>query len=142
MTLVKFHQTPVRTLMHELWNNGLNDWTGGSVGPATQPAVNITQHEKGFRLELAVPGYAKEAIALSVEKNVLKVRGEKAPAETAAEAKFLRREFGYSTFERAFRLPETIDTDNVKASFSNGILSIELALKPDNTPIARTIVVE
>lgn len=91
------------------------------------PAVNVVQTEKGFRIELAAPGFKKEDFSLSVENRTLKIKGEhKAETEDKTE-KFTRREFRFGSFERKFNLPENTNEESIEAKYEEGILSITVS---------------
>jgi HSP20 family protein len=113
---------------------------------ATSPAVNISENEEGFHIEVAAPGLDKEDFHINVEKRVLTISSEK---ETSSESKdegntkYHRREFSYSSFKHSFSLPEFAEIDKIKASHVNGVLEVfipkreELKEKP-----ARVISIE
>lgn len=95
------------------------------------PAVNISENKTNFVLEFAIPGFKKDDFKISVEKDSLKIssagRDENKPDLDAQEKiNYTRREFNFSKFERTFKLPETINTEEIKANYENGILKIEL----------------
>lgn len=90
------------------------------------PAVNVKETEAAFLLELAAPGLKKEDLKINVENNKLTISYQsEAKAEETAE-KFTRQEFGFSSFERSFRLSKTINADAIKAAYTDGILTVEL----------------
>jgi len=90
------------------------------------PAVNIKENEKGFDIEVAAPGLSKSEFKINLEKNVLTVSSEKEANKEVEQDNFTRKEFSYNSFSRSFSIPETIDTEKIKASHKNGILKIEL----------------
>ena len=92
------------------------------------PAVNIQENLANFVIELAAPGLTKEKFAIEVEENILKVSSE-VTSETNSEdkdKKFTRREFSFRNFTRSFTLPETVDVENITASYKGGILYITI----------------
>lgn len=90
------------------------------------PAVNVKETETGFQLELAAPGLKKEDLKINIENNTLTI-GYKSEAKTEETAeKFTRQEFGFTSFERSFRLPKTVNADAIKADYTDGILTVEL----------------
>ena len=95
-----------------------------------QPAVNILETGDGFRIELCAPGLDKNDFAIGIEKDILTIEANKEVKEQEGET-FIKRGFDFSNFKRTFRLPETIDVNNVKASFENGILNLFLAKKEE-----------
>ena len=84
-----------------------------------------------FVIELAAPGLTKEKFAIEVEENILKVSSE-VTSETNSEdkdKKFTRREFSFRNFTRSFTLPETVDVENITASYTDGILYVTVPKK-------------
>lgn len=135
MTLVRFQPAPFKSLLHDIWNLP----TDGSAN--TQPVVNILETATGFRIDIAAPGLTKNDFQLKVEKNLLTVSAQKEVAPAAEGVTYHRREFAYGTFERSFRLPDTIDTDNIAATFAHGILSVNLVKKAEVQPVVKTIAI-
>jgi|TARA_R110002020_G_scaffold199778_3_gene401576 HSP20 family protein len=95
------------------------------------PAVNISEKSANFVIEMAVPGIAKEDITIEVEENSLKVSSKSNDKEFVKDSensdlKFTRKEFNYGKFRRTFTLPETVDTENIDATYNAGILAITL----------------
>lgn len=91
------------------------------------PAVNVVQTEKGFRIELAAPGFKKEDFSLNVENRTLKIKGEHKTETEDKTEKFTRREFQFGSFERKFTLPENVNEDSIEAKYTDGILTIHIS---------------
>ncbi len=92
----------------------------------TLPAVNIREDEKGFYLELAVPGMSKKDLKIEVKDELLTISaGQKEDTQEEYDG-YRRREFSYSSFCRSFYLPEDISEDKIGASYKDGILSISI----------------
>jgi len=87
------------------------------------PQANVVESKDNFRLELSVPGFAKEQIGIQFQDNLLIVKGSVDEKPDEAE-KYLSREFGLKSFIRRFSIPKTVETDHISASFSNGVLTI------------------
>ena len=103
-----------------VFNDDAKAWTA-------TPSVNVAENDAAFRLEVAAPGLAKEDFKVNIEDNTLTISAEnKVEKETKEGEKFLRREFGYSTFKRSFTLPETVDIANIKATYEHGVLHLVL----------------
>ena len=105
------------------------------------PAVNIQENLTNFVIELAVPGFKKENIAIEVEENILKVSSEitsKTESEDT-ESKFTRKEFNFRNFSRSFTLPETVDVENIVASYEDGILGITIPKKEEEKALKRMV---
>ena len=91
------------------------------------PPVNITDKEKMYLVELAVPGYQKADFAIKLDNNILTVSAD---AKTeATEEKKIRKEFTFKAFKRSFTLTDKIETESIEALYENGILKIGLPKK-------------
>lgn len=142
MNLVRFQQHPHRTvsqnLVNELFNNLLrNDYDENYLNDCNcKPATNIFETENDFRLELQLPGFKKEDVQLNVHENILTVKVELPENNENGEneLKYERREFGVYSFERKFKVPKTVDADNINARFENGILELTLPKKEEAKP--------
>lgn len=114
-------------------NHFFNDNMQSMRTPTNRPAANVKETDDSFVLELAVPGLTKKDIHINIEKNLLTVSAEK--EVTTKEGETVKRsEFSFNEFKRSFQLPETVDTELVKAKFKNGVLSITLPKKEEATP--------
>ncbi|MCU0345446.1 MAG: Hsp20/alpha crystallin family protein [Saprospiraceae bacterium] len=106
------------------------------------PAVNVAETKDAYRLEVAAPGLAKEDFEVKVDKDQLTIsakkseRNEVKPETTEAkpEERYTRREFSYFEFKRSFHLPETVDANNIKASYENGVLNVVIEKKAEAKP--------
>lgn len=94
------------------------------------PSVNILENEKGFEIELAAPGMRKEDFKISLESNVLTLSSESG-TENDDKSQYIRKEFSTGNFSRSFTLPKSIQTENISAEYTNGILHIRLPKRED-----------
>ncbi|MCC7246895.1 MAG: Hsp20/alpha crystallin family protein [Saprospiraceae bacterium] len=143
-SVVKFQPFPATKvfangLLDEFFNRGLNEFIGQDA-ITSHPAANVTETAEAFKIELAAPGFDKQHFSLNIDKDQLIIaaeRGTKNEKETAE--KFLRREFRYETFKRAFKLPQIVNQEGIAAVYENGILSVTLPKKEEAKPVVRTI---
>jgi HSP20 family protein len=98
------------------------------------PAADIHETADAVLLDLEIPGVAKDDIDVSVEDGVLKVSGERTFKRDVEKETYQRVERFYGKFSRSFRLPRHIDTGKVKASFKDGVLSLELPKAAEARP--------
>ncbi len=132
MSLIKRNDVLFPSLMNEIFKP---DWFGGMENYSTKiPAVNIKENETDYELELAVPGRKKEDFNIEIDDNVLTISAEKKSEEIKSEKNYTRKEFGFHSFKRAFTLPETIDEDKIKASYTDGLLKFTLPKKEEALP--------
>lgn len=97
----------------------------------SMPAVNIKEDAENFTLEIAVPGMKKEDFNIDIDNKILSVSSEKRNESQETKGNYTRREFGYSSFKRTFTLPDSVDSDNINATYKNGILSVDLPKKDE-----------
>jgi len=93
------------------------------------PAVNEKVDEKGYYLEIDLPGVKKEDIDISVNEGILTVTGERKLEKKEEKENYTRIESFFGRFERAFKLPPDADLDNVEAKYENGVLKIFIPRK-------------
>jgi HSP20 family protein len=107
------------------------------------PAINIQENLTNFVIELAAPGLKKEKFAIEVEDNVLKVSSEVSSdtkkEEIEAGSRFTRKEFSYSNFKRAFTLPDTVNIDDINATYEDGVLRIAIPKKTEEKALKRMV---
>lgn len=111
--------------------DGLFNRVGGHVAgnrtePDWSPALDISESESAFRIDLDVPAVAIEDIDVTVEEGVLTVSGER-KTPTQEDHKPLRNERRYGKFSRRFRLPKNVLQDDIRASVRDGVLTVVLA---------------
>jgi HSP20 family protein len=106
--------------------------------PAWQPAVNLFQCYRCFRICVDLAGVEPKDIDLTIEPERLWIRGHRTPPEpqTGDDAglafplktvRLLAMEIDYGRFERAIALPKDIDISRIATAWDNGILWIEIA---------------
>jgi len=130
MTLVKFNRSqranaPVmRTLFDELFHSfpTLGDHSDGN----NLPAVNVSESENAYAIELSSPGFTKEEFSIEVEEHNLIISGEKKTNAEVTEKNYTRKEFSYVNFKRSFNLPENANTEAIEGNYNNGVLHIEI----------------
>ncbi|MDD2528259.1 MAG: Hsp20/alpha crystallin family protein [Lentimicrobiaceae bacterium] len=95
------------------------------------PSVNIVEGKEDFRIEVAAPGLDKSDFKINVENNVLSISSEKEEKTEENEDRYMRREFSYTSFNRSFSLPQTVDPEKISAKHENGVLTISIPKKEE-----------
>ena len=90
------------------------------------PKVNVYEYDDKVGVIAEIPGLDKKDLSIEVEEGVLTIAGNKHGLFDDTGAKVIRRELKQSSFKRQFELGELLDGDKVKASFKDGLLSIEI----------------
>jgi HSP20 family protein len=117
------------------------DWFGGAEKwNASIPAVNIKDNEDGFELELAVPGMKKDDFTVEVDNDVLTISSEIKAENEEKKDNYTRKEFSFTSFKRAFTLPETVDGSKIDAKYEDGILKLTLPKKQEALPKPKRLI--
>jgi HSP20 family protein len=95
------------------------------------PAVDVYEDEHQVTLKIEVPGIDEKDIDVRVENNTLTVHGERKIEQEEKEENYRRVERQYGSFTRTFTLPQTVDTENVAATYDKGVLKIALPKKAE-----------
>ena len=146
MTLIRW--SPVRGMlgiqddMNRLFNAFLSSVTEKTEKGALMwnPLVDIAETDDEIVVTAEFPGMNKSDINITMQDNVLTLKGEKKQSGIENKEKnYHRLERSYGSFERSFSLPVTIKQDKIKAAFMDGILTIRLPksaeAKPKEVPI-------
>ena len=124
-------QNRMSRLFEEQWGGGREEslTTGAFV-----PAVDVYEDEHSFQLKLEVPGIDEKDLDIRVENNVLSVSGERKFEKEEKEENFHRVERRYGSFIRSFTLPNTVNTEDIRADYDQGVLKIRLAKRAEAKP--------
>ena len=101
---------------------------------AWNPNVDIFENKDQIVLEAELPGISPDDVNISIENNVLTIHGERKFEKKDEGENFHRVERSYGSFTRSFTLPPTVSSDNVAATFENGVLRLELAKREEAKP--------
>jgi len=128
----------------------------GMFGPAEEEAafapMDVCETDQGYEVCMAIPGVKPDDIELTVQQNILTVRGRcSSPMEVPAQEKqqaqaaeqgvrkperknWLMREIPTGTFQRSVTFDRPVDVDNVRTTCENGILTISLPVTQASMP--------
>ena len=133
MTLVKFNNRKNELPVFSTFSNFLDNLferefpdTFRTNASFTLPAVNVIENNDGFQLELAAPGMDKNDFKLQMHNNVLSITAQKETNKEENDTRYTRKEFCYSSFERSFTLPNSVNSDSIHAAYENGVLKINI----------------
>jgi HSP20 family protein len=121
------YSTPFGSLMENFFKDNL---FSGEFSSAV-PAVNVSENDDRFNVELSAPGFNKEDIKVECDNNILTISGEHKLEDEKKEKNYTRREFNYGSFRRTFSLPESVNDEQIDARYENGILKISLPKKEE-----------
>lgn len=114
----------------------LRDWEPGEDVSSRNwlPAVDISETDDALMLYAELPGMTKDDVDITVENNLLSIRGERKFEKEDTQENFHRIERTYGTFSRSFTLPTNVRSDEVSASFQDGLLRIEVPKAEEAKP--------
>ncbi len=95
----------------------------------TAPAINVTESDKDYTVELAAPGLKKEDFKVNINDDgnlVIKMEQKEEQKEEDKSRHYLRREFSYSKYEQTLILPDDVEKEQISAKVDNGVLTIDL----------------
>ena len=95
------------------------------------PAVNIVENDDSFVIEVAAPGLEKKDFNVNLENDCLTISSEMKNNSEESNDRYTRKEFMYNSFKRSFTLPDSVNSDKIKASHKNGILFVSIPKKEE-----------
>jgi len=98
---------------------------------AWNPNVDIFEDKDKLVLEAELPGMKRDDFELSVENNVITLKGERRFEKKTNEDNYHRVERSYGSFTRSFTLPQTVSSEGAEAEFKDGILKVTLPKRED-----------
>jgi HSP20 family protein len=142
MTLVRYNPA-LRNFSSRSFNSILDRFFQDTFesqenGSGFVPAVDISETDKSFELELAVPGFKKEDFTIDFKDDQLTISGERKFEQEQKEINYHTRETRYGTFSRTFHLPESVNDTKIQAVYNDGILKVTLP-KDEKKALKRTI---
>lgn len=98
--------------------------------------TDIVEHKKSYDLKVDLPGFEKEDIKIDIEDGYLTINAsQNKETKDEEDGKFVRRERYFGECSRSFYIGEGIEVEDIKASFKNGILKLEVPKKAETKEI-------
>ncbi len=146
MTLVKFNPEKKNSSLlpgfNDIFESVLGDTFFTDRRLSSVPAVNISESNESYHIELAAPGLKKEDFKVSVDRDILTISTEQLSGNNNEGRTYNRREYSYSAFTRSFTLPESADVERIQASYTDGILKLHLPKKEEAKAVSRQIEIQ
>ena len=126
------------SLLDKFFEGNMMDWnTWNFAGSnSTLPAVNVSENEDEYKLDVAAPGMIKNDFKLNYDNGRLTISSERKEEKEEKNGETItRREFSYQSFQRSFSVPENvINADKITAKYHNGILHVVLPKREEVKP--------
>ena len=129
MALVRYEPWSLMARLHDDINRTFNDWTGEDSSSATAqwiPAADVEEYADRFEIYVDLPGVEAKDVEITLEAGVLTLAGERAQVRSTDPVVNARRERGAGRFHRRFILPDTVDSERVKARERDGVLEVTI----------------
>ena len=137
MKIVKYNNN---NIFPSLINEFFNDEIGFNFLNRNHsvPSVNTIENDDSFEIDLAVPGMKKDDFSIELDNNVLIISSE--TSNNVSNEKLRLNEFNFSSFQRSFKVPESVNLDKIKGNYKNGILKILLPKKKNSISKSNRII--
>lgn len=114
----------IQSEMNRLFGNTFGGLEGSESSGSWAPALDVYQGEDSFTVVTELPGMNSGDVDISIEDNVLSIRGERKFYDSVSEDSFHRIERRYGQFLRRISLPQHSDTSRIEASMKDGLLTV------------------
>jgi HSP20 family protein len=98
----------------------------GTITSTWFAPTDVSEDENSLQISMELPGVDPDDVRLSLENNILTIRGEKRQRSEEDNERIHRFERTYGVFERTFALPNTVDPDKIEALYENGVLLVRI----------------
>ena len=138
-TLTRWDQSRGLTSLQDQVNrlfedNFTRDRSGHADLASWAPPVDIYETENELVIKADLPDVQDEDIDVRVENNTLTIRGERKIEKDVNEDDYLRVERAYGPFMRSFSLPNTVNSESIRAEYRNGVLTLHMAKREESKP--------
>ena len=116
----------LREAMSQLFEDSVVSPNKLSRASGFAPALDLSETEDSFVVEVALPGLKPEDVHVTFENNVLTIKGELRQEAEEKKRNYHRVERRYGSFQRTIGLPSTVKADAIHASLTNGILRLDI----------------
>jgi len=107
--------------------HSLSDWSWLNT---SNPKIDVAGDDKSYQVQLDVPGLDEKDLSIEVQGDSLVIKGGKQDSDERQDKHYYRVERRYGEFQRTLALPADVDVEAIKATLSNGVLSLDIPRKP------------
>ncbi len=131
-------QRELDSLLRETFGGALTET--GTAMTTLSPAVNSFIKDNAFYLQTELPGVGKDDLDISIEENMLTIKGERKESSEKEERDYLLKESRYGSFVRRVTLPDGVNTDKVHAICEDGVLEITMPIEKKSATSRKVLV--
>ena len=113
----------------DLWDDMFREDPFFRHEPTKLMKTDIRENDNGYTIDMDLPGFEKENISLEIEDGYLNVHASTSTTNDDEKSKYIRKERFYGECSRNFYVGEDVTEEDIKATFKNGILTIEVPKK-------------
>jgi HSP20 family protein len=110
--------------------NGLYNGLASELQPISPP-VDVAEDQNGYRFSIELPGLKSDSLEVKVDDGSLVINAERAEPAWGKDARVHRAERHYGPIRRAFRLPNDVGHEAIKAAYKDGVLEVTIAKVPE-----------
>ena len=117
--------------LNSILDEAFNTWPfqsqeNGSLTSSWLPPCDVFEDKNAVKIVAEIPGVNADDVKISLENNLLTLRGEKKQQAEEQSERVHRYERSYGVFERTFSLPTTVDPEKIDAQYSHGVLTVTI----------------
>ena len=132
MTLVRWqpfnHSQMGMSHMRRMMNQVMNSYNDmdNETSVSWSPRIDVSENDNKFEVSAELPGMERDDIKIEVQNNILTISGEKNSQREEEKDDTYLCERAYGRFSRSFELPALVNSDSIKATYKNGVLTLSL----------------
>lgn len=131
-----FTKSSLANYIDEFFGNSVLPESKTEIVSTTWPKIDITEDNNGYTLRADLPGVDKKDVRIQIDKNILKIEGEKKSEYKQEKGRYYHFERSYGQFSRSFVIPDGTDNEKIEAKMDNGVLELTIPKAKQEKPRA------
>ncbi|MEH6411661.1 MAG: Hsp20/alpha crystallin family protein [Hyphomonas sp.] len=133
-------QRGIDRLFQDVWqSNGLERHFASGNGAISMPEIEVSETDTAYLIEADLPGMSENEVEVNVADGILTIEGERKHTENKKENGIQYSERSYGMFKRSLQLPNDVKEGDIKATFKNGVIHVELPKSPEKVEKVRRV---
>lgn len=112
------------------------------ISKASYPKCDVIDYPESLKIRAEIAGLTKDDVDIEIKKDVLTISGKSTEEFNDEKATYIKKELKHSSFKRSFILSDKLNTDDIDASFKNGILTITIGKKQAEVEVSKRIIIK